>query len=139
MATPTQDPTILAYMRALGFEEAEAERATAGAKEQVQQQYAMDKPRIQSQGIERREGIAGGFESRGLLKSGAYATADARALGDEQHQLAQGALGMTQTVAGLESSLAAQIAAMRRQQAERLLSVGADQYLELGSIPYSGG
>lgn len=129
---------MLAYMRALGFEEAEAERATAGAKEQAQQQYAMDKPRIQSEGIERREGIAGGYESRGLLRSGDYAKANARALGDEQYQLTQGALGVTQTVAGLESSLAAQIAAMRRQQAERLLAVSADQYLQTGSLPYGG-
>ncbi len=133
MAAPTTDPTILAYMRALGFEEAEAERATAGGKEQAQQQYAMDKPRIQSQGIEQREQVAGGFEGRGLLKSGAYGIANARALGDEQYRLSQAQLGVTQTVSGLESQLAQQIAAMRRQQAERLLSSQQGQYLETES------
>lgn len=127
---------MLAYMRALGFEEADAQREVAGKIEQTQQKFAMEKPRVLDQGKQQREGIAGGFESRGLLKSGAYATANARALGDEQHQLGTMTAGLAEDVGGLESQLAQQIASMRRQQAERLLAVGGQQYLDAGSMPY---
>lgn len=127
---------MLAYMRALGFEEAEAERQTAGKIEQGQQRYAMEKPRVQSQGIENREGVQGSFEGRGLLRSGAYATANARALGDEQYQLASMQTGLAEDSASLESQLAAAIAAARRQASERLLQVGGQQYLDEQSLQY---
>lgn len=127
---------MLAYMRALGFETADAERQVAGSKEQAQQRFAMEKPRVLQQGGIEREGIAGGFESRGLLKSGAYATANARSLGDEQHRLGAMTIGLAEETSGLESQLAAQIAAQRRQAAERLLTIGGQQYLESASMPY---
>lgn len=139
MADPRQDPTVLAYMRALGFEEADAQREVAGRKEQAQQKYAMAKPQVQQEGIAERESIQGGFESRGMLKSGAYATANARQLSGEQFRLGSMQMGLTDEVSSLESQLAAQIAAARRQAAERLLSVGASQYLEEGLLPFQGG
>jgi len=127
---------MLAYMRALGFEEAEAERQTAGKIEQGQQRYALEKPRVQSQGIENRENIQGSFEGRGLLRSGAYATANARALGDEQYQLGSMQMGLADDIGSLESQLAAAIAAARRQASERVLQIGGQQYLDEQSLPY---
>ena len=127
---------MLAYMRALGFEEAEAERQTAGKVEQAQQQYAVAKPRVQQQGQIEREGIQGSFENRGLLRSGAYATANARSMGDEQYRLGAMQMGLTDDIGSLESQLAAAIAAGRRQAAERLLSIGGQQYLEEGSAQW---
>jgi hypothetical protein len=127
---------MLAYMRALGFEEADAERQTASKIEQGQQRYAMEKPRVQSQGIENRENIQGSFENRGLLRSGAYATANARALGDEQYQLGSMQTGLADDTSSLEGQLAAAIAAARRQASERLLQIGGQQYLDEQSLPY---
>lgn len=138
MASPQNDPTMMAYMRALGFEEADAQREVAGRTEQAQQKYAAAKPQVQQEGIQERESIAGGFENRGLLKSGAYATANARALAGEQFRLGSMQMGLADESASLESQLAAQIAAARRQAAERLLSIGGAQYLEEGLLPYQG-
>lgn len=139
MASPQYDPTVLAYMRALGFEESDAERKVAGQREQAEQRYAMDKPRVLTQGIEDREDIAEGYESRGLLRSGAFAKDDAGQRADEQNRLAGMQIDLTEGVAGLESDLAARIAAGRREMAERLLAVGGKQYLEERSLPYTGG
>lgn len=127
---------MLAYMRALGFEEADAERQTANKIEQGQQRYALEKPQVQQQGQVEREGIQGSFENRGLLRSGAYATANARSLGNEQYRLGAMQMGLADDSASLESQLAAAIAAARRQASERLLSIGGQQYLDEQALPY---
>lgn len=124
MADLATDPATLAWRRALGFEDQSSEADAARQTAQVQQRVAFQAPEIQYQGGLAAANISGGYEDRGLFRSGEHE----RGLAEQQHatqyQLGALELGVAEDIGGIQSALAQQIAARRRQQIEQELLLG---------------
>lgn len=118
MADLSADPTYLAWLRALGFEDqndqADAARKTADA----QQAVIFQTPEVQFQGAETARHISGNFEDRGLFRSGEHERGLAVNTRGVQHDLAGLQLGLASQVGDIQSSLAQSIAARRRALVE---------------------
>lgn len=131
-----QDPTYQAYRRAMGFDEgsakANADLATA------QQQVALDlaRPEIAFQGREARRDINTGFEDRGMWGSGARLRELAVQRRQQGAQLGQLEIQGATSIADLQAQMAAQVAATRRQFADRTMGRAADVYLTAGLDPW---
>lgn len=112
------DVALQAYLRQLGFSEAQA-RANATAAQQMTARRAMTEvPRIRDLGVEQRRGIAGGFENRGLLRSGAHERAQAVQRREEERSVYDQALSAADQIGGSEQSLAWQIADIQNRRAD---------------------
>lgn len=124
VASLNEDPTYLAWLRALGFEDETSRADAARDTAQVQQRVAFQAPEIQYQGQLAARNISGGYEDRGLFRSGEHE----RGLAEQQHatqyQLGALELGGAEDIGGIQSSLAQQIAARRRQMIEQELALG---------------
>lgn len=125
-----QDPTWLAYMRALGFEEGEATANAEQSRGQVEDRLAFQRPIVAEQGEMARRGISAGFESRGVFRSGGHETALAEQRRGEQEQVGALELDAANDVAGITGSLAQEIVRLRRQQTERDMDISQRQALD---------
>lgn len=131
-----QDPTYQAYRRAMGFDsgaaQADADLATA------QQQVALDlaRPEIAFQGREARRGINSNFEDRGMWGSGARLRELAVQRRMQGAQLGQLEIQGATSIADIQRQMAAQVAASRRQFADRTMGRAADIYLAGGLDPW---
>lgn len=87
-ATPAlgQDPAYLAFLRALGIEKNDLTQSAATRMSVIDNEIARRLADIAQAGVYSREGIAGNFESRGVLHSSAREIARARELADEGRQ-----------------------------------------------------
>lgn len=131
-----QDPNYLAYLRALGFEQAETERRGAADLAQVEQRAAFERPEIGYQaGVERR-GMSGGYEDRGLFGSSMHELALADQRRGEQLALGRIDLGAAEQAATIANTMAAELARSNRMAAEQALATGGRLYEELGTDPY---
>lgn len=140
-ASLSEDPAWLAYMRALGYEQSDAERIAAQRSNEVRRRYALLLPELQMAGENQRTAISGGMESRGIYRSGEHEMALARQRAAEQQQL--GSMGSEQTAAlgGIEGDLAALKARILRAQSEKAYGTasGIGDYNAAQSAGYSGG
>lgn len=114
----------MAWRRALGFEDQAGEADAARQTAQVQQRVAFQAPEIQYQGGLAARNISGGYEDRGLFRSGEHERGLAEQSHATQYQLGALELGGAEDIGGIQSALAQQIAARRRQQIEQELLLG---------------
>lgn len=134
MASLSEDPTVLTYLRALGFEESAAKATAQQRTDDVQRRVAFTQPQIEEQGIEQRRDIELGAEGRGLLSSGATQRDLALQTRDETNRVGNLQLAGAEQIGGIQSDLLSQVAALQRQQAERNLSLAQSQYLQQGQL-----
>ena len=125
------NPAYLAFVRELGIEDAEAATDVTTQTDAIGRMLAKRLPRITDAGTRQREGISGGFESRGLLRSGQHEIALARQRSDEGTDAADTIDAGAEQVAALQSELARRRAAAARRRAEGALRFAPDAYLDL--------
>lgn len=124
------DPTYLAFMRALGAEQADVQSAGDLGVSNLQRELARRIPEIIMQGEEARRNISGGMESRGLFRSGEHE------LGLGRQRVAEStAIGNLQgTEADQESALrlqlAQRLASIQQQRSENTLNAAGQSYLQ---------
>ena len=129
-----EDPTYLAYLRALNFDQATAERIASQRRDQVQRRVAFTVPQIQEQGQQMLEGVMHNQEDRGLLRSGQTEKRLAETRRGTQYQLGNLELAATEDLLGIDTDLVTQVAQLQRAQAERNLDLAGTQYLNTGKI-----
>jgi hypothetical protein len=128
-----QSPAYLAYLRTLGVEDATDQANTQTSVDAAQRRQAMLAPRIAQSGEYAREGISGGYESRGLFRSGQHEVGLARQRQAEGQQLGDLTSATTDQVTALKAALAAQMAARRRAMAEQGLNAANALYTAQGN------
>jgi hypothetical protein len=133
------DPSYLAYMRALGFEESTATGDAQFDRDTIERKQAAAIPELEYQGGVQREQLAGGFEDRGLLRSGMHEQAQARLMHDQGYQRSQLDMAHGDALAEIERNLQRQLGDIERRRSEQTLSSGAGTYLSTGLAPYGGG
>jgi hypothetical protein len=131
-----QDPTYLAWLRALGFEENTARSDATAGRERVQSQVDYAQPRILEEGVRERRDISYGMEDRGLFRSGEALRRGAEQRADEQYRIGGLQIQAGEQLAGIESGLARELAGIERRRAEQALTTGGDIYRREGLIPY---
>lgn len=117
-----QDPTQLAYLRALGFEEQQATANAEVAQGQVEDRVAFQRPIIEEEGRQTLRGISQGHEARGVFRSGQHETALAERRARTMQQVGGLEMEGAHEIAGIQMGLATELAALRRQQQERELA-----------------
>lgn len=139
MPDPTlaQDPTQLAYLRALGFEDSEARRVADAKTAQIHRKTAFLEPQLAEQGQREQTNVSGGMESRGVYGSGEHEKALAQQTYDQNQRLSGLRMGATEDITSLQLDLATQLAAMRRAAAEHALTTGQGLY-EDQNLPVVG-
>lgn len=127
MASLSEDPTYLAWLRALGFEDQSSEADAALQTQQAQQRADFTAPEIQYQGQLAQRNISGNMEDRGIFRSGEHERALAEQQHSTQYQLGALQLGTAQDIGGIQSRLAQDIAGRRRQMTEKELDLARQQ------------
>lgn len=124
------DPTYLAYLRSIGFQGDTAQQGAALQTAQAQRRTDFQAPEIAFAGTIEREGIANGYDARGVYGSGRQLVDVARQLHTEQAR--QAALQLTQadTTTNIQTTLAQQLADLERQKAEKGVDIASQQYLQ---------
>lgn len=132
----TDDPSYLAYLRAAGFEDTQAQDDAALAETKAKAQVDLYRPEIDYQGELARKNIGLQHEDRGMFRSGQHL--EARAQQEHEQGLALGQLDLegADSVAGIQRTLAAQLAGSQRQLGDQGLLADTRQYLEQGLAPY---
>jgi len=122
------NPAYLAFLRATGAEQADAEASTQARVDQLNRDLARQLPLISEQGTRTRLGIDGGFESRGLFRSGEHETKIGLQRTDEAREtsMLQGVTG--DQIGQLQGELARRKADIARRQSEAALNAGAAQF-----------
>ena len=139
MADANQDPTYLAYLRALGFDSANEQTDASLATEKAQAMHDVQLPEIDYQGEVARRNINTAAEDRGMFRS----SGALQDLADQRHQ--QGyqtgmlELGLGTSVGDIQQKLAAQLAANQTKLGDQELLGFGRQYLEEGLDPYKRG
>ena len=128
---------MLAWLRALGFEDANSQADAAMQQGQVERRVAFTAPEIRYQGDITQENVSGNFEDRGLFRSGQHEMGLARAEHNTQYQLGNLELGGAESIAAIQSGLAQEMAARRRAQIEQEMALG--QSLEVGQARRAAG
>jgi len=108
----------MAYLRQLGFDEAEARAYAARQRDRINRQVALRVPETQEQGIEQRRSIATNRESSGLLRSGETERRLAIQRRGELNRIGEIEGGAADALGGVESDLARSVAEVRRNTAE---------------------
>lgn len=136
MAGESSDPAYLAYMRALGFDDAQARDDAQLAETKARAQIDLYRPEIAYQGEIERRNIGEAHEDRGMFRSGQHL----RAIAEQEHQQAldTGQLDLegADSIAGIQRTMAEQIAANARKLADQGLLADSRQYLDAGLSPY---
>lgn len=119
MATYSDDPAYQAYMNALGFSDADAERRAKDANQRVAEAYDFS---VEGLGIDRDralEGIGANFENRGLTRSGEHERRRAESLRDSTRRFGALELQTANQYASIADSLARERAQMELQKAQQ--------------------
>jgi hypothetical protein len=132
----TDDPTYLAYLRALGFEDAAAKDEAALGELKAKAQIGLYEPEIDYQGDIARRDIGLAHEDRGMFRSGQHLTAVAEQEHEQALQHGELALKGADSVAGIQRTLAQQTSANARKLADQGLLADTRQYLDRGLSPY---
>ena len=119
-----QDPALLAWQRALGFQGAEAERGAATQIGQINDTTAFQQPIIAEDAQVQRRNIGFGREQVGLYDSSYTQQLLAENIRQQQRQQAALELDRAQQVGSVESDLAATLAGLERQRLEQELQAG---------------
>lgn len=117
MASYDQAMTM-AYLRKLGFDEAEARAYAARQRDRINRQVALRVPETQEQGIEQRRSISLNREASGLLRSGETERRLAIQRRGEMNRIGEIEGGAADALGGVESDLARSVAETRRNTAE---------------------
>lgn len=124
MASLSEDPTVLAWRRALGFED-QTDRADAARQQaQVEQRVAFQRPEIEYQGEVAQRNISLGHEDRGIFRSGQHERALAEQARQTQYQVGALELGGAESIGDIQGALAQQLARRRREQIEQEMILG---------------
>jgi len=115
-----EDPAYLAFLRALGVEDAEDAADTQARTDALGRQLSMRLPEVAEAGEDSRSAISGSFESRGLFASGGREVALARQRADEGRTVA----GLESTVADQSAQYARELARRRAERARRTAEAG---------------
>lgn len=131
-----QDPAYLAYLRAAGFDDQQAQDEAALGEMKAKSQIELYRPEIDYQGEIARDTIGLQHEDRGMFRSGQHL--EARAQQEHEQALALGQLDLegADSVAGIQRTLASQLAGSQRQLADQRLLADSRQYLDAGLRPY---
>lgn len=112
------DSMMMAYLRQLGFDEAEQRAYAARQRDRINRQVALGVPERQEQGMEQRRNIALNREASGLLRSGETERRIAHQRAGELSDIGRIEGGAADQLAGVESDLAREVARVRRDTAE---------------------
>lgn len=138
MADANNDPTFLAYMRALGFDDAQAKADADLAAQKAQAQYNVQQPELEHRGEVERQGIGEGWEDRGLFRS----SGSIRDIADQRHDQAyqQGLLdlGLATNISDLQQKLMESTMGNQQKLADQELLGWGRQYLQEGLAPLGG-
>ncbi len=126
------NPAYLAFLREAGIGDAEAATDATTRTEAIGAELARRLPRIAEGGVREREQISGGFESRGLLRSGQHELSLARQRGDEGTAVGDTMGAGVDQIAELQAALARRRAEAQRRAAEGALRFAPGAYLEMG-------
>lgn len=120
-------PAWLAFRRSLGIDDA-TDAVTAQAQvDALNRRAGLTRGDVLESGKQAREGIAGGFEARGLYRSGARLRDQSRQQADEGRALADIELTLAENVGGLVGGLAQRQAERQRKAADTALDVAYDE------------
>lgn len=134
-AAPAQDPTVAAYMRALGFTDAAAQ---AGANEQtanINAQTAFQQPEIDYQGGLAQQAVDQDALGRGVYESGERLVNQARAEHAQQYATGKLQLNAAQGISDVQIQLAR---ALAQSEAQRQTVLAQQQQSAAGSAWGSG-
>lgn len=113
------DPAYLAFLRASGAQDANDTDIAQSRMATIARMLNLDAPELLETGEQQREQIAGGFEGRGMFRSGAHEIAQARQRRGEDRAFDRMQLGATSSVDDLLAALVRQRAARARGTAEQ--------------------
>lgn len=125
---PAMHPAYLAFLRALGLQNATDAVDAQAAIDRLNARAGLSREEIIDQGGIQREGIQGGYEARGLWRSGAKLRDLNRQRASEGRALGGVELNVADQSAQLISELARRRAAGERQTAEKAYDVTADLF-----------
>lgn len=114
------DPVYQQWLGTLGFTQADATRKADDARTQVTNQADFAREGVGIQRDRTVEGIGGGFENRLMTRSGEHLKRRAEALRDSNRAFGALELDVAGRMAGIEGSLAEQIARMQMQDAAQM-------------------
>ncbi len=131
-----QDPSYLAYLRAAGFEDAQARDDAALGEMKAKAQIDLERPEIDYQGELARRDIGLQHEDRGMFRSGQHLQARAEQEHGQAYALGQLDLQGADSVAGIQRQLAERLSQSQRTLGDQGLLADERQYLEAGLAPY---
>lgn len=126
------DPSYLAYLRALGFAEGEAQSSAADKLAGSANRVAFFRPEVEFQAGEERRSISQDHEARGMLRSGAHERALAVSRRGEQTRVGALELGAADEATSIQAELAREIVRLQTGAAETALQVAQKSYLRDG-------
>jgi hypothetical protein len=136
VATLAQDPTYLAYLRAIGMEQTEAIDSAESKRGAIEDRLALYKPELKYQGQVERRNVSGGFENRGIFQSSDHERALAEQRHGEQFKIGQLEQSGAEELTGIQTNLAMQLARLERDRAEKDLALSQSIYTNEGVVPY---
>lgn len=124
LAGGLQDPTYLAYLRAMGLEEDVARQNAARQTGQIQRQVQSVTPEIARLGLISRGRIGDSFEARGVYRSGQRKVRQAENAAGEGYRVGQLYGQATDRIGNVQGTLQQSIADLARQRADRSAAYG---------------
>lgn len=117
--TPSVDPAFLAFLRSQGMEESDIAGEIARRTSSITRGLALNAPVYEENLQQGLKGISESFEDRGISRSGQRLVAQQEFSNDQNRQRMGAEANARQQIADLNSSGAAQVAALRRRTAEQ--------------------
>lgn len=112
------EPTLQAYLRQIGFSEAQARAQAQLAQDEAARRLTTHIPALRDLGVEQRRNIEGGMEDRGLYRSGETQRRLATQRREEERGVYDAQLGAAGGIAGTEADLAWRAASLANQRRE---------------------
>ncbi len=131
MVSPAQDPQFLAFLRASGAEEADLANMAAMKKSQLSVNQGLRMPEYDQELRDGQRRISDDHAARGVYGSGAMASRQNEQAGDVQHKVQKDRIQTQGDADSIDMTLAQQISAIRRKQAEQTLT--STQNVTLGN------
>lgn len=120
--TPAVDPAFLAFLRSQGMEESDIAGEIARRTSAITRGLALNAPVYEENERQGVQNVANSFEDRGLYRSGQRLVKQQDVVNDFTRQRLGAEANARQQIADLNSSGAAQVAALRRRTAEQELA-----------------
>lgn len=114
----TLEPTLQAYLRQIGFSEAQARAQAQLSQDEAARRLTTLIPAMRDAGVEQRRNIEGGMEDRGLYRSGETQRRLATQRREEERGVYDAQLGAAGGIAGSEADLAWRAAELANQRRE---------------------